>query len=131
MNEMKLLPIIVVLLSSCVHREKSQALNSTKINSDIYQRAVLTLRDDLPERIKIRMNQPFILAGEDVELLSQEFEAWLNRYGDIELVEKLKSLDAVTQAAIFQFIDTKSWKAHQQTLNLLQKAPKINFAARR
>lgn len=112
---------LFLLIFGCVQKQKEQNKSSiSSINPKIYQRAAIPFRDDLPDRILSRMKQPYITAGEDVELLDQEFDSLLNSVSDRELFNLFELMDAEKLAAIYQFVDPKKMRSYTKAMRLIE-----------
>lgn len=66
------------------------------------------------------MKQPYITAGEDVELLDQEFDSLLNSVSDRELFNLFELMDAEKLAAIYQFVDPKKMRSYTKAMRLIE-----------
>lgn len=117
----KALLTLLTMLSSCSQQKKHKLENALQnIDGHAYQRFKAPVKSDLPARIKLRMLQPFILAGEDVELLSQELDSWFAQVSDTQLLEIFKVMDVLTLAAIDQFIDPSQLSRHTKSMEYMK-----------
>lgn len=66
------------------------------------------------------MKEPYITAGEDVELLDQEFDSLLNSMSDRELFKLFELMDTEKLAAIYQFVDPHKIKSHAKAIRLME-----------
>jgi hypothetical protein len=88
----------------------------------------LPLTEDI-QRALTRMEEPYILAGEDIESLYYAFPDHLRRLGDAEFAAQLSQFSPRHVAAVACFIQKRTLEQYPRTRAVLSRAPRVRFPA--
>ena len=81
-------------------------------------------------RARARMDEPYILAGEDTLLLSRTFSCQLRRLGDARFAHALSQEPRDIISAVGHFVQASPPEIpHPQTHAVLERVPSIRFPA--
>lgn len=131
MKLLSLLPaglLTVILLPGCQHATAPEGRPSATA-SHPYQRAVLPVPVDLFAQVLARMQEPYILAGEDVEMLYQHAGQWFKNHDDTQAVTRLETATPDERAAFQAFTRQMHLPEHPKTRELLRISHKRPFPA--
>ena len=81
------------------------------------------------ERAFTRMQEPYILAGEDTLSLFRAFADHLRQLGDAEFALQLSRHSPERVAAVSYFIEERTLNRYPRTRTVLARAPRVQFPA--